>query len=300
MPSLLNSARGLPLVTDLLSRCAFPLENSHVDCAVSGGADSVALLVLARAANLNVTAWHVDHKLRENSHTEAELVAQIATQLGAQFESRTVTIEQGANTEARARAARYGALPHGVMTGHTADDQAETILINLLRGSGTRGLAGMQPTAQRPLLHIRRSETQALCSALGISVFNDPSNDDERFQRNRIRHEVLPLLEALAKRDLVPVLTRQANLLRDDDDLLSELASTLDPTDALALAVAPVALSRRAIRSWLTNPLVPDSATVERVLEVARGNALACDIGLGRQVRRSQQRLRITEPETSK
>ena len=300
MPSLVDSARGLPLATDLLSRCSFPPSGTNVDCAVSGGADSVALLVLARAANLNVTAWHVDHGLRENSYAEAELVAHLATQLGAQFESRTVTVEQGANTEARAREARYAVLPSGVMTGHTADDQAETILINLLRGSGTRGLAGMQPTAQRPLLHIRRSETQALCSTLGISVFNDPSNDDERFQRNRIRHEVLPLLESLAKRDLVPVLTRQADLLRDDDDLLNELAGALDPTDALALAIAPVALSRRAIRSWLTNPLVPDSATVERVLEVARGNTLACDIGLGRQVRRSQQRLRITEAETSK
>ena len=300
MPSLADSARGLPLVAELLSRCTFPPENSHVDCAVSGGADSVALLVLARAANLNVTVWHIDHGLRENSHTEAELVAQLATQFGAQFESRTVTVEQGANTEARARETRYDALPQGVMTGHTADDQAETILINLLRGSGTRGLAGMQPTDQRPLLHIRRSETEALCSALGIAVFNDPSNNDERFQRNRIRHEVLPLLESLAKRDLVPVLTRQADLLRDDDDLLNELAGALDPTDALLLSNAPIALSRRAIRTWLTNPLVPDSATVERVLEVARGNTLACDIGLGRQVRRSQQRLRITEPETSK
>jgi len=300
MPSLADSARGLPLVTDLLSRCTFPTSGTNIDCAVSGGADSVALLVLACAANLNVTAWHVDHGLREHSHTEAELVAQLATQLGAQFESRSVAVESGANTEARAREARYGVLPQGVMTGHTADDQAETILINLLRGSGTRGLAGMQPTAQRPLLHIRRSETEALCNALGIAVFNDPSNDDERFQRNRIRHEVLPLLESLAKRDLVPVLTRQADLLRDDDDLLNELASALDPTDAIALANAPIALSRRAIRSWLTNPLVPDSATVERVLDVARGNTLACDIGLGRQVRRSQQQLRITEPETSK
>lgn len=300
MPSLIDSARGLPLVTELLSRCSFPPENTQVDCAVSGGADSAALLVLACAANLNVTAWHVDHRLRENSHTEAALVAQLALQLGAHFESRTVTIEQGANTEARAREARYSVLPEGVMTGHTADDQAETILINLLRGSGTRGLAGMQPTAQRPLLHLRRSETQALCKALGIAVFNDPSNNDERFQRNRIRHEVLPLLESLSKRDLVPVLTRQADLLRDDDDLLNELASALDPTDALALARAPLALARRAIRSWLTNPLVPDSATVERVLDVARGNTLACDIGLGRQVRRSQQHLRITEPETSK
>ncbi len=300
MPSLTDSARELPFVNELLSRCTFPLSNTAVDCAVSGGADSVALLVLACAANLKVTAWHIDHGLREGSHTEAALVAQLATQLGARFESRTVSVEHGANTEARAREARYAVLPPGVMTGHTADDQAETILINLLRGSGTRGLAGMQPTAQRPLLHIRRSETEQLCHSLGIAMFYDPSNDDERYQRNRIRHEVLPLLESLAKRDLVPVLTRQADLLRDDDDLLNELASALDPTDAVALASAPIALSRRAIRSWLTNPLVPDSATVERVLGVARGSTLACDIGLGRQVRRSQQRLRITEPETSK
>ena len=230
MPSLTDSARGLPFVSDLLSRCTFPLPESAVDCAVSGGADSVALMVLACAANLNVTAWHVDHGLRENSHTEASLVAQLATQLGAQFESRTVTVEQGANTEARAREVRYAVLPPGVMTGHTADDQAETILINLLRGSGTRGLAGMQPTAQRPLLHIRRSETQALCKELGITVFHDPSNNDERFQRNRIRHEVLPLLESLAKRDLVPVLTRRADLLRDDDDLLSSLAHSTQLT----------------------------------------------------------------------
>ena len=111
---------------------------------------------------------------------------------------------------------------------------------------------------------------------------------------------MLPLLESLSKRDIVPVLNRQADLLRDDDDLLNELAAALDPTDALALAQAPIALSRRAIRAWLSNPLVPDSATVDRVLDVARGTTLACDIGLGRHVRRSQQRLRITEPENPK
>ena len=300
MPSLLDTARTLPLVVQLLSRCNFPTTGAKVDCAVSGGADSVALLVLACAADLQVTAWHVDHGLRQNSHTEAELVCKLASQLGADFKTRTVTVDTNTNIEGRAREARYAVLPNGVMTGHTADDQAETIFINLLRGSGTRGLAGMQPSHQRPLLQLRRSETEALCAQLGVHAFHDPLNDDSRFQRNRIRQEVLPLFSSLAKRDMVPVLTRQAELLRDDDDLLNELSLSLDPTNALALAQAPVALARRAIRSWLTNPLVPDSATVERVLEVARGNTLACDIGLGRQVRRSQQRLRITEPDSPK
>ena len=300
MPSLLDTVRNSPRVDQLLSRCNFPAPPAHVDCAVSGGADSVALLVLACASGLQVTAWHVDHGLRDNSHTEATLVRELAAQLGAHFESRTVVVDSAANVEAHAREARYAVLPAGVLTGHTADDQAETILINLLRGSGTRGLAGMQPTMQRPLLQLRRSETQGLCDELGITYFRDPSNDDDRFQRNRIRHEVLPLLESLSKRDVVPVLNRQADLLRDDDDLLNELAAALDPTDALALAQAPISLSRRAIRAWLSNPLVPDSATVDRVLDVARGNTLACDIGLGRHVRRSQQRLRITEPENPK
>jgi len=288
------------LTTELLSRCTFPSAGTHVQCAVSGGADSLALMLLAHAAGLHVTAIHIDHGLRHDSSLDKNVIQPIADSLGIIVQIHAVRIEDGPNLEARAREARYGIFAPETMTGHTADDQAETILINLLRGSGTRGLAGMQPTAQRPLLHIRRRETQALCNALGIEVFNDPSNSDERFQRNRIRHEVLPLMETLAKRDLVPVLTRQADLLRDDDDLLNELAGALDPTDALALASAPLALARRAIRAWLTNPLVPDSATVERVLEVARGNTLACDIGLGRQVRRSQQQLRITEPETSK
>jgi tRNA(Ile)-lysidine synthase len=300
MPSLLNTVRNSPRVDQLLSRCNFSAPPAHVDCAVSGGADSVALLVLACASGLQVTAWHVDHGLRDNSQTEATLVRDLAAQLGAHFESRTVVVDSAANVEALAREARYGVLPAGVLTGHTADDQAETILINLLRGSGTRGLAGMQPTMQRPLLQLRRSETQGLCDELGITYFRDPSNNDDRFQRNRIRHEVLPLLESLSKRDVVPVLNRQADLLRDDDDLLNELAAALDPTDALALAQAPIALSRRAIRAWLSNPLVPDSATVDRVLDVARGTTLACDIGLGRHVRRSQQRLRITEPENPK
>jgi tRNA(Ile)-lysidine synthase len=300
MPSLLNTVRNSPRVDQLLSRCNFSAPPAHVDCAVSGGADSVALLVLACASGLQVTAWHVDHGLRDNSHTEATLVRDLAAQLGAHFESRTVLVDSAANVEAHAREARYAVLPAGVLTGHTADDQAETILINLLRGSGTRGLAGMQPTMQRPLLQLRRSETQGMCDELGISYFRDPSNDDDRFQRNRIRREVLPLLESLSKRDIVPVLNRQADLLRDDDELLNELAAALDPTDALALAQAPIALSRRAIRAWLSNPLVPDSATVDRVLDVARGNTLACDIGLGRHVRRSQQRLRITEPENPK
>lgn len=293
MPAALRDCRTHPLVIELLAKCTFADAPSHIDCAVSGGADSLALLVLAAAQSTDVTAWHVDHGLRDGSSAEARLVHEIAIALGAKFESRTVAVEAGSNLEARAREARFAVLPIDAATGHTSDDQAETVLVNLLRGAGMRGLSGMQSGPSHPILQLRRSETVALCNALEISVFHDPSNDNDRFQRNRIRHEVLPLLQSISQRDVVSVIARQAELVRDDDALLDELASAIDPTDAKAIAAAPQALARRALRMWLAHPYPPDLATVERVLSVARGETPGCDIGGGRQVKRSQQRLKI-------
>jgi tRNA(Ile)-lysidine synthase len=150
------------LVCDLLARCTFPPPGTPVSCAVSGGPDSLALLVLAAAARCEVTAYHVDHGLRAGSDTEAEVVSGAADRVGARFETRQVSVAPGPNLEARARAARFGALPAGVATGHTMDDQAETILVNLLRGAGADGLAGMEPGHRHPLLDLRRAETHAV------------------------------------------------------------------------------------------------------------------------------------------
>ncbi len=120
-----------------------------------------------------------------------------------------------------------------------------------------------------------------------------PATTIPAFLRNRVRHELLPLLNELAQRDLVPVLTRQAGLLRDDGDLVDQLAEAIDPTSAKQLAAAPVPLARRAVRRWLTTDHPPDAATVERVLRVAGGQASGCDIGGGRRIERSRQRLRL-------
>ena len=121
------------MIQPLLERCSFP--DGPVNCAVSGGADSMALLALASSAGLEVTAIHVDHGIRPGSSEEADIVAATAERFGAQFESRSVTVDAGPNLEERARQARYSVLPEKVLTGHTADDQAETILLALLRGS---------------------------------------------------------------------------------------------------------------------------------------------------------------------
>jgi tRNA(Ile)-lysidine synthase len=264
---------------------------------VSGGADSLALLVLAVEARCAVTAIHVDHGLRPESGREAEVVATVAAQWGASFRGITVEVAPGPDLEARARRARYDALPPGVLTGHTADDQAETVLLNLLRGAGLDGLTGFGPE-RRPLRALRRRDTHKLCADLGIQPVHDQSNDDPRFRRNRVRHELVPLLDAIAERDVAGVLARQADHLRSDAALLDELSRALDPTDARALAAAPAPLAARAVRRWLRDgPEMhpPDAATVARVLAVARGEAVACDVGGGRAVRRHAQRLYVAD-----
>jgi tRNA(Ile)-lysidine synthase len=280
----------------LLLRCTFAPAGTPVACALSAGADSTALVALAVAAGCDVTAVHVDHGLRVESPAEAEAAALTCDALGVPLRTVRVDVRDGPNLEARARAARYAALPPDVLTGHTADDQAETVLLNMLRGA-TTGLGAMRPGLRRPLLALRRTDTEHVCAALGLAVVHDSSNRDPRFLRNRVRHEVLPQLAELAGRDVVPILTRQADLLRDDHDLLDGLAAALDPTDARALASAPPPLARRAVRRWLTavgdSGHPPDLATVDRVLAVARGAMVACEIAGGRRVQRHHQRLSI-------
>jgi tRNA(Ile)-lysidine synthase len=282
------------LVDDLLVRCTFPPAGSAVCCAFSGGADSSALIVLATAAGCDVRAVHVDHGLRPTSGAEADHAERLAARVGVTFERRKVSVDAGRNLEARARDARLAVLPTDVLTGHTADDQAETVLINLLRGAGGAGLAAMRPGPTKPLLGLRHAETVALCAAVGLEPVHDPSNVDRRFLRNRVRHEVLPLLSEIAKRDVVPLLVRTASLLRDDEHLLDHLVTAVDPTDARALAAADPAIARRALRAWISaDGYPPDLATLERALDVARGGAKACELGDGRRLERHRQRLEM-------
>ena len=280
---------------DLLARCTFPSPGTTVDCAVSGGPDSLALLVLAVEAGLMVTAWHVDHGLRPGSDAEGERVAVVADSLGAAAVSVTAMVGDGPNLEARAREARLDALPDGVLTGHTADDQAETVLLNLLRGSGIHGSAGIGDPGRRPLLGLRRSETRAFCVACGLEPLDDPMNVDPRFVRNRIRNEVLPLLAEVSDRDPVPLLARHAGLAGEAVVLLDALIADIDPTDARTLAMLSPELARLALRGWLTGLLggrPPDAAAIDRVFDVAGGLVRATEVAGGLRIERSRGRLR--------
>ena len=293
-------AAGAEELDQLIDRCTLgEIERRELVCGVSGGADSAALLVLAcRFAQRSgkgvttVTAVHVDHGIRADGAAETERVGALCDQLGASLKVVRLGLTAGANLQARAREARNAALGADALLGHTADDQAETVLLQLLRGGALDALAAMR-TDRRPLLALRRADTDRVCEIAGYEPIRDPSNADPRFWRSRVRHELIPLLCDISGRDVVPLLARAAGLAATDADLLDVLAADIDPTSAGELRTAPLALARRAVRAWLRTDHPPDAATVERVLEVARHTYRATEVGGGRRVTRSADQLRL-------
>ncbi len=250
---------------------AHAARGSRITVAVSGGADSLALaaatVVEAARQGHPVAAATVDHGLQKGSGRQAADVAAQLRALG--YENVTVLpvrVTGGGGPEAAARRARYDALfplaaDGAVLLGHTLDDQAETVLLGLSRGSGPRSIAGMAPFNRpwgRPLLGLRRSDTAAAVAEIGLSPWRDPHNDDPSFTRVRLRHEVLPLLEEVLGGGVAAALARTGEQLQEDADVLDGLAADLARRSldgaALQLAVlqpAPAALRRRAVRWWL-------------------------------------------------
>lgn len=209
--------------------------------ALSGGPDSLALAAglafEAPRANLRAGAVIVDHGLQPGSAEQAERAAAQARDLGLDPVAieRVEVVDDGAGPEASARAARYGAIDRvrdtlgakWVLLGHTLDDQAETVLLGLARGSGGKSLHGMAAVngpLVRPLLGIHRVETEQACRDQGLDPWHDPQNEDARFKRVRIRNTVMPMLEAELGPGIAEALARTATTLREDSETLDALA----------------------------------------------------------------------------
>jgi tRNA(Ile)-lysidine synthase len=236
--------------------------------ALSAGPDSTALLAalaaLRDAGALGpVTALHVDHGLRPGGEADAACAAQACAQLGVPFAAVRVEVRPG-NVQAEARRARYAALraeaarcgANRIATGHTRTDQAETVLLRLLRGAGAHGLAGIPPRRGRyvrPLLDRGREEVLAFLAATGLRWREDPTNATDRFARNRVRHALVPVLRALAPQ-AERALARAADLLREDERALSARASAIlaaggGGAPLPRLRRAPLAVRRRVVRA---------------------------------------------------
>jgi tRNA(Ile)-lysidine synthase len=234
--------------------------------ALSGGADSLALTAVA-ARLLPTTALIVDHGLQVDSATIAATAQRQAESLGCvEVRQLCVQVSGDGGPEGAARAARYRALESArrgrpVLLAHTLDDQAETVLLGLGRGSGARSIAGMRPYDPpwcRPLLGMRRSVTHAACAELGLTAWQDPHNADRRFTRARLRHEVLPLMEDVLGGGVAEALARTATALRQDTELIDALVAQAmtssaagDGLDVRVLTTLPDPVRRGVIRNWL-------------------------------------------------
>jgi tRNA(Ile)-lysidine synthase len=321
--------RVADLAAKVLATAGVPGPGDRVAVAVSGGADSLALLyalrVLARSRGWRLAVLTVDHGLRPGSAADAAFVADHAKSLGLPARLLTLTpadlqAHRAAGPEGAARGARYGALwpaadelgCRWLATGHTLDDQAETVLLQLLRGAGPDGLAGMAVRAGgllRPLLGVRRAQTRACCTALSLAWREDPTNAGQEPLRNRVRTQLLPLLEHL-RPGATQTLARTATLAADDHDWLEPLVkeavdnaerpippwATLPAgapqtrgegearpgspgghgvaLDAATLAGMPVGLGRRVVRAAAGRAGLPapDAGATDRVLALARAD----------------------------
>ena len=238
----------------------------RVIVATSGGADSsalaAALLPEAEARSITVIAVIIDHSLQKNSAEVALSARQELIKIGyTNIEIRKIQVEKVDGLEASARRARYTALNQiadsqnaaAIFLGHTRDDQAETVLLGLARGSGTRSLSGMASRVEnyrRPLLGITRALTEAACQEVGIKFWRDPHNQSMEYTRVRVREVVLPTMEREIGPGIAEALVRSARLLRDDADALDEWADEIfDDLDPHSLEIALLENLPRAIRT---------------------------------------------------
>ncbi len=276
-----------------LKKCLFPQSKSKFECGVSGGADSVALMILAKYHGCKVTAHHVNHNIR--TENETDFVAELAKRFEIDFVGHQVCVEPGSNLEARARKKRFEVMPGGVATAHTMDDQVETFFINLFRGSSLSGLSGMRPSFSHPILNLRRYETEQIVKDFEIDPFKDPSNKDMRFVRNKIRYVVIPLLNDIAGRDIVPVIYRQMDLMREDNDFLQDCAVSVNVLDVKELKSTPKPIASRALRKLLTdnNGYMPVSRDIQKVLDVVNLKHEATQIKNGVMIKRSKGKLKV-------
>jgi tRNA(Ile)-lysidine synthase len=278
--------------------------------AVSGGPDSLGLLLLALDADLRVDVHHVDHHARATSSDDATFVRETCGSLGVPCIVHDVVVDAGPNFEARARAERRRVLPQGVLTGHTMDDLAETVLLNMMRGAGVDGLSPMVNDPTKPLRNIRRSDLHAFVKTSGLVARHDESNDDLTYRRNRVRHQLLPLMCEVFERDVVPILARQATVLFEERAWLeilgeNDVALKLEVADCRELSRWP----RARLRRWLRVKLFvlddvderhpPSAAEVDRAIAVVLGEAVATELSGGRRLSRREQRLRLEDDSTT-
>lgn len=290
---MVETRRLNELTSEALDRLDLPQGPLFV--ALSGGADSAALAYLTSEAGVDVRCVHVNHGLPASPEM-ARAAAAVASCLGLGLETFDVTLPAGPSPEGQARQVRYAALtavPGPVLTAHTLDDNAETVIINLVRGAGPRGLMGIPgfraPNIYRPMLTVTRADTREMAGLAGLPYVDDPMNEDLNLVRNRVRRTILPLLAELNPR-VVETVARTGELLFRDTALIESLVpETRDSAVAAGVVrVLPRPIADRVLADLLDSAGIGVTADrMERVWDVVRGVSPRQDLVDGKSVIRS-------------
>lgn len=324
-------ARVLTQVTATMRTHEMVSPGDLVLVAVSGGPDSVCLLhamhALRRLFRMRLAVFHFDHRLRKDSGSDATYVRRLGDRLGLPVHVRIAdgAPAKGESVEAWATGRRWNAGndvrkemgASAIAEGHTVDDQAETVLLNLVRGTGIEGLAGIEPGGPdagviQPLFEVSREQVEAFCRALHLRPRRDAMNDDRRYLRAAIRHDVLPMLERATGRGVTAPIARTADTLRRDRNELWERTVLLDKElveetddevrfDAAGLAALSEPVAARLIRFAAYRVLSVDAPApwtkdgIEAVLDLARGRpGRRRDLADGRIARRDRAHVVVT------
>jgi len=319
-------ARVLERVTATARDHEMFLPGQTVLVCVSGGPDSVCLLEslvrLRRLFKIRLEVFHLDHRLRPDSAKDAAYVKRLAERNRVPFHVRVAATrpDKGESVEAWARALRLWHMravqlevgAERIAKGHTIDDQAETIVMALMRGGGLRSLQGIAPVLGpqvEPLIAVSRTEVEAFCRALGLRPREDPTNRDPRFLRNAVRLKILPEMERWSRRDVRAPIARTAHLLRADEHVLSQLAGEASERvvdevrdgfdlDAAELLTLPRPIAARVVRDALWRArLLATEESIDAVLDLADGRpGRSRDLALGSTARRDRGYVHLSRP----
>lgn len=288
-------------------RSFFNLKNKKSLIACSGGADSIALALIAKKEDIDFALCYIEHNINESTRICEEIVKVLANKLDVDFFVKHVDLNSEnnkSNLESRARDARYQALEEVrsennfdyVLTAHHLDDYVETFFINLIRGSGSAvaALSAARQNLVRPILHWRKSQLEEIVEKAELQYFSDPSNALDCFVRNRVRHELIPLMNDISNRDVAPLISKAGSHISRDEKFISNLGAQSWPLDGdtstRALRALDESLQNHAIRAWIKGDK-PSAKEMKNILYVVNHEIVKTQISGNRTIWRKDAKM---------
>lgn len=266
------------------------LPEGHLNLAVSGGADSVALMCIVYHLGRTASVHHVNHGIRDASNDEAKIVQELAENFQFDFFLYETTIGFQ-NMEENARQARQDFLPEDVLTAHSFEDKVETVIMNFMRGATSKGFS---PMTDKPLINITANELDSIVVYYDVSPCVDSTNFTQEHVRNRVRHELIPLMTDISGTNIAKPIIRNSQIALEESEYLDQIASKIDITQCKTAKTENIVILRRATRMWIEENISHkySEVNITNLVSVVQGETLGTQIA-GKTIRRQNNQLHI-------